>query len=96
MWEGTEPTGVLLVVKSKDDMLPQVKRLRQAFRAASEGTATRVGAVDHLLGAFRLGGFRVDVVWLVFSTVATALAGLIFLLNAKTVTPHDSRHFCAR
>ncbi len=35
VWEGTEPTGVLLVVKSKEDMLPQVNRLRQAFSAAS-------------------------------------------------------------
>ena len=35
VWEGTEPIGVLLVVKSRDDMLPQINRLRQAFSAAS-------------------------------------------------------------
>lgn len=54
-----------------------------SWSAWFEGTATRVGAVDHLLGSFRLGGFRADVVWLVLSTAAIALAGLIFLLKVK-------------
>ncbi len=48
-----------------------------------EGTETRVGAVDHLLGAFRLGGFRADVVWLVLSTGVIALAGFLSLLQAR-------------
>ena len=45
-----------------------------SWSAWFEGTATRVGAVDHLFGSFRLGGFRADVVWLVLSTLAIALA----------------------
>jgi hypothetical protein len=49
-----------------------------------EGTATNAGAVDHLLGAFRFGGFRVDFVWLVLSTGVIALAGLSFLIEAKS------------
>jgi len=49
-----------------------------------EGTATTVGAVDHLFGAFRLGGWRADVVWLVLSTVMIALAGLLFIFKTKS------------
>ena len=49
-----------------------------------EGTATRVGEVDHLLGALRLGGFRVYCVWLVLSTAGIALSGLIFLPKARS------------
>jgi hypothetical protein len=32
-----------------------------------EGTAEHVGEVDRLFGAFRLGGFRADLVWLIIS-----------------------------
>ena len=49
-----------------------------------EGNDTRVGAVDHLLGAFRLGGFRADFIWLVLSTGIIALAGLSFLLKVRS------------
>jgi phosphoglycerol transferase MdoB-like AlkP superfamily enzyme len=49
-----------------------------------EGTATTVGAADHLFRAFRLGGWRADVVWLVLSTVVIALAGLLFVFKAKS------------
>ena len=41
-----------------------------------EGTPTRVGAVDLLLGSFRLGGFRADVVWLFLSTAFIAVSGI--------------------
>jgi hypothetical protein len=48
-----------------------------------EGTETKVGAVDHLLGAFRLGGFRADVIWLVVSTAGVFLALIVFLIEAR-------------
>jgi hypothetical protein len=54
-----------------------------SWSAWFEGSATRVGAVDHLFGSFRLGGFRADVVWLVLSTAAIGLAGLISLLKVR-------------
>jgi hypothetical protein len=54
-----------------------------SWSAWFEGTATRVGVVDHLFGSFRLGGFRADVVWLVLSTVAIAVAGLLSLLKVR-------------
>ena len=49
-----------------------------------EGTAVRPGAVDHLLGAFRLGGFRADLVWLVVSTLFIFFALFPFLFKART------------
>jgi phosphoglycerol transferase MdoB-like AlkP superfamily enzyme len=49
-----------------------------------EGTPTTVGVVDHLFGAFRLGGWRADVVWLVLSTAMIALAGLMFMFKTKS------------
>ena len=48
-----------------------------------EGTATKVGAVDHLLGGLRLGGFRADVVWLVISTLLIFAAFFPFLIAAR-------------
>ena len=48
-----------------------------------EGTATTLGAADRWFGAFRLGGWRADVVWLVLSTVAIALIGLSIVFKAK-------------
>ncbi|MBB5061428.1 phosphoglycerol transferase MdoB-like AlkP superfamily enzyme [Granulicella aggregans] len=58
-------------------------RIALSWSAWFEGNATRVGAVDHLFGSFRLGGFRADVVWLVLSTLAIALAGLLSLLKVR-------------
>jgi hypothetical protein len=48
-----------------------------------EGTATKVGAVDHLLGGLRLGGFRADVVWLIISTLFIFAAFFPFLIAAR-------------
>jgi hypothetical protein len=48
-----------------------------------EGTAAKPGAVDHLLGTLRLGGFRADVVWLVISTLFIFLALFLFLAEAR-------------
>jgi hypothetical protein len=42
------------------------------------GDADHVGMVDRVLGYLRLGGFRVDVAWLVLSTVMPGLAFLYF------------------
>jgi hypothetical protein len=41
-------------------------------------------AVDHLLGALRLGGFRADVVWLVITTLFIFFALCLFLAEART------------
>lgn len=38
----------------------------------------RVGVVDHVLGWLRSGGFRVDFVWLVFTTAILSGAFLYF------------------
>lgn len=43
------------------------------------GDASHVGVVDRVLGNLRLGGFRVDVVWLVLSTGLLAVAFLYFV-----------------
>lgn len=40
------------------------------------GDAAHVGLVDRILGHLRLGGFRVDVIWLLLST---AILGLAFV-----------------
>lgn len=44
-----------------------------------EGSADKAGFVDHLLGAYRLGGFRADCVWLFFSTILIFFVLLFFL-----------------
>jgi hypothetical protein len=49
-----------------------------------EGTATKLGVVDHLLGGLRLGGFRADFVWLLLSTIAACFALILFLMQAST------------
>ena len=48
-----------------------------------EGTAEKPGEVDQLLGAFRVGGFRLDCVWLVVSTLFIVFA-LFPMLFAAT------------
>jgi hypothetical protein len=47
------------------------------------GTAEKVGEVDRLLNPFRLGGFRPDCVWLVFSTFFIAISLFSFLFKAR-------------
>jgi len=47
-----------------------------------EGTAEKQGEVDQLLGAFRMGGFRVDCVWLVISTLFIVFALFPMLVAA--------------
>ena len=43
------------------------------------GDAEHVGMVDRVLGQLRLGGFRVDVLWLGLTTVVLGLAFLNFV-----------------
>jgi hypothetical protein len=47
------------------------------------GTAEKVGEVDRLLDPFRIGGFRPDCVWLVFSTFLIAISLFVFLFKAR-------------
>ena len=47
------------------------------------GTAERVGEVDRLLNPFRVGGFRADCVWLVFSTFLIAVSLFVSLSKAR-------------
>jgi hypothetical protein len=42
------------------------------------GDAGHVGVVDQIIGHLRLGGFRVDVLWLVVSTIFLSVAFLYF------------------
>src|SRR5271170_5742002 len=49
-----------------------------------EGTVATVGEVDRLLGPFRLGGFRPDVLWLTLSTFLIGLLFFAFLFNVRT------------
>jgi hypothetical protein len=48
-----------------------------------EGTEAKIGAVDRLIGSFRLGGFRADLIWLVVSTAGILLALIPFLMEAR-------------
>ena len=48
-----------------------------------EGTAVKPGEIDRLLGSFRLGGFRVDCIWLVLSTFVIFLAVFPLLVKAR-------------
>jgi ABC-type transport system involved in cytochrome c biogenesis permease subunit len=42
------------------------------------GDARHIGMVDQIIGHLRLGGFRVDVLWLVFTTIFLGIAFLYF------------------
>lgn len=53
------------------------------------GDANHLGMVDRLLGHLRLGGFRVDVVWLVLSTVTLGLAFLYFI--SQSIRDREAR-----
>jgi hypothetical protein len=53
------------------------------------GDADHVGMVDRVLGHLRLGGFRVDVVWLVLSTAMLGLASLYFL--SQSIRDREAR-----
>jgi hypothetical protein len=46
-----------------------------------EGTADRVGAADRIFGAIRLGGFRIDFVWFVLSSVFLSFAFFYFIFR---------------
>ena len=50
-----------------------------SFFPSFEGTADSEGWLDSLLNPYRIDGFRIDLVWLVFSTVIIFLAGFHFL-----------------
>jgi hypothetical protein len=52
------------------------------------GDASHPGAVDHLFGAIRFGGFRVDFVWMILSNLV-ALVALPFLF----VLAHRNQKF---
>ena len=47
------------------------------------GTEQQIGCADRLFGAYRLGGFRADCVWLFFSTAILVIALCYFLLQAR-------------
>lgn len=48
-----------------------------------EGTADRAGAADRIFGALRLGGFRIDFVWFVLSSVFLSFAFFYFITRAR-------------
>ena len=47
------------------------------------GSETRIGLADQLFGQLRIGGFRIDVVWLVLSSAALFFASFYFLNNTR-------------
>jgi hypothetical protein len=58
-------------------------RFALSFSSRFEGTAGTVGLADRLF-KLRWGGFRLDFVWLVVSTLVIFLAMFYFLLNLKS------------
>jgi hypothetical protein len=48
-----------------------------------EGTEDRVGAVDRIFGALRLGGFRIEFVWFVLSSVFLFFAFFYFIVQVR-------------
>ena len=59
-------------------------RMALGWSSWFEGTEKEVGVVDKLFDAYRLGGFRADVVWLFLSTGVIFLALFIFLRDIRT------------
>lgn len=53
------------------------------------GDAVHVGMVDRVLGHLRLGGCRVDVVWLLLSTAILGLAFLYFV--SQSIRDREAR-----
>ena len=47
------------------------------------GSEQQVGLADDLFGQFRVGGFRIDVVWLVISSAALFFACFYFFNNTR-------------
>ena len=54
-----------------------------SFSVWFEGTQERPGAADRLFGAYRLGGFRADIVWLVASTIAVIVVFFLLVFKVK-------------
>jgi hypothetical protein len=60
-------------------------RFALSFAPKFEGTANSPGWIDNVLGAHRLGGFRIDFLWIVLSTILIFFAGFHFLVRRRTV-----------
>jgi NADH:ubiquinone oxidoreductase subunit H len=58
-------------------------RFGLSFSPWFEGTVDSVGESDRLFGGYRLGGFRIDFVWLVASTLVIFSATFYFLMVSK-------------
>gem|GEM_PF-3186347 len=48
-----------------------------------EGTRDRAGVADRIFGAFRLGGFRIDFVWFILSSIFLFFAFFYFIIRAR-------------
>jgi len=48
-----------------------------------EGTADRAGLADRIFGTFTVGGFRIDFVWFVLSSVFLFFAFFYFIIQAR-------------
>ena len=59
-------------------------RFALSFSSSFEGSATGGGLADRIFASHRLGGFRIDAVWLFASTCVIFFAALYFLLNVKS------------
>jgi hypothetical protein len=48
-----------------------------------EGTADRAGLADRIFGAFTVGGFRIDFVWFVLSSIFLFFAFFYFIIRGR-------------
>ena len=62
-------------------------RLALSFSSRFEGSERTVGWIDRALGNSRVGGFRIDFLWLVLSTIAILVATVYFFTNSKAERP---------
>jgi len=58
-------------------------RFALSFWPRFEGTDKNVGIVDQLFSACRLGGFRIDFLWLIGSTLVVLFFILVFAIRAR-------------
>ncbi len=59
-------------------------RFALSFSPAFEGTTTSMGIADRIFASHRVGGFRLDAVWLFASSCVILFAALYFLFNVKS------------
>jgi hypothetical protein len=63
--------------------LANVVLIALSFTPWFGGTAKAPGLADTLFGSIRLGGFRADIVWLFFSSIALFFAGISAAVTAR-------------